>query len=249
MKKVDLHIHSTFCDGKNTIEEIVLKAIENGFDVIGISDHSYTVFDESYCIKKDSISNYLEEINILKYKYRDKICIYAGIEQDFYSEDCAHSFDYKIGSVHYLNVYDTYIPVDESKEILLNDVNKHFNGDIYAYLECYFDTVSMIIDKTHADIIGHLDLISKFNENKDLFDVNNPRYKKAYRNACDKLLSTNKLFEIYTGAISRGYRSTPYPSNEIYEYLKEKGATFILSSDSHSADTIGYLFDEFNKLL
>ena len=84
MKKVDLHIHSTFSDGKNTIEEIVLKAIENGFDVIGISDHSYTVFDESYCIKKDSISNYLEEINILKDKYRDKICIYAGIEQDFY---------------------------------------------------------------------------------------------------------------------------------------------------------------------
>lgn len=249
MRTIDLHIHSVYSDGKNTIEEIVQKAIENGFDIIGISDHSYTSFDESYCIKKDSIEKYLEEINLLKDKYQDKICIYAGIEQDFYSDDCTKGFDYKIGSVHYLKVNDTYIPVDESKEILLNDVKKHFNGDIYAYLECYFDTISKLIEKTDADIIGHLDLVSKFNENDDLYDRNNLRYINAYQKACDKLLSTKKYFEINTGAISRGYRSSPYPSDEIYKYLKDNGARFILSSDSHSADTIGYLFDKYSELI
>ncbi len=249
MKKFDLHIHSVYSDGKNTIEEIVLQAIENGFDMIGISDHSYTDFDESYCIKIDAVDEYLEEINFLKNKYKDKIRIYAGIEQDFYSDNNTHHFDYKIGSVHYLKVNDTYISVDESKKILLNDVEKHFNGDIYAYIEQYFETVSKIIEKTNADIIGHLDLISKFNEDGVLFDINNPRYVSAYKTACDKLLVKNKLFEINTGAISRGYRSSPYPSNDIYEYLKSNGARFILSSDSHSVDTIGYLFDKYYDLI
>ena len=126
---------------------------------------------------------------------------------------------------------------------------RYFDGDIYSYIELYFDTVSKVIEKTNADIIGHLDLISKFNEDGDLFDVNHPRYVNAYKSACDKLLNTNKLFEINTGAISRGYRSSPYPLDDIYEYLKSKGAKFILSSDSHSADTIGYLFDKFYSLI
>ena len=34
----NLHQHSTFCDGKNTPEEIVLAAIDKGFDVIGFND-------------------------------------------------------------------------------------------------------------------------------------------------------------------------------------------------------------------
>jgi len=37
------HTHSTFCDGKNTPEEIVLAAIDKGFDVIGLSGHGHTL--------------------------------------------------------------------------------------------------------------------------------------------------------------------------------------------------------------
>ena len=75
MKKIDLHIHSVYSDGANTIEEIVKVAIKNRFDIIGISDHSYTQFDQSYCIKKDDIVKYFDEIATLKKKYSDKINI------------------------------------------------------------------------------------------------------------------------------------------------------------------------------
>ena len=249
MKKYDLHIHSVYSDGLNTIEEIVVSAIEKGFDMIGISDHSYTDFDKSYCIKKEDLRDYYNEINDLKKKYCEKIRIYAGIEQDYYSVDSGIEFDYKIGSVHYIRVNEHYLPIDESKDILLNDVKQHFNDDIYAYIECYFDTVSNVIEKTNADIIGHIDLINKFNENDCLFDTKNSRYINAYQKACDKLLNTARYFEINTGAMSRGYRSAPYPSNDIYNYLHDKGAKFILSSDSHSADTIGFLFDKYKNLI
>jgi predicted metal-dependent phosphoesterase TrpH len=38
-RKWDLHIHSDTSDGKMTCKQIVDKAIENGIDVIALTDH------------------------------------------------------------------------------------------------------------------------------------------------------------------------------------------------------------------
>ena len=35
--KQNLHTHSIFCDGKDTIEEMTLEAISKGFDILGFS--------------------------------------------------------------------------------------------------------------------------------------------------------------------------------------------------------------------
>ncbi len=247
MNKFDLHIHTTYSDGINTPLEVVKFAINNGVGTLGFSDHSFTSFDTSYCIKKDDISSYKSEVLKLKKEYSGKINILLGIEQDYYSDEDTTDYEYIIGSVHYLKIDDNYIPVDESVEILKNAIDEHFDGDVYALIECYYDTVADIINKTNADIIGHFDLISKFNENGELFNEKDARYINAYKKACDKLVTHNKLFEINTGAISRGYRSTPYPSSDIYSYLKSLGAKFILSSDSHSKNTLCYLFEKYKE--
>ena len=42
------HTHTNFSDGNNTAEEVVLSAIEKGFNAIGFSDHGYTDFDLSF---------------------------------------------------------------------------------------------------------------------------------------------------------------------------------------------------------
>lgn len=249
MQNFDLHIHSTYSDGKDSLEDIVLSAINMGLSKVGFSDHSYTPFDESYCISKENIKRYADEISVLKEKYKGKIEILLGIEQDYYSTDITDEFDYVIGSVHYIKIGDEYIPVDENKEILLNTAKKYFQGDIYALIQKYYDTVADIVNKTNADIIGHIDLITKFNENCELFDESDERYTKAYKKACDRLVQKNRIFEINTGAISRGYKKAPYPSLDIYKHLKSKGAMFILSSDSHSADTLCYGFDKYDNLI
>lgn len=249
MKKVDLHIHSTYSDGNNSLEEIIKEAIKDNIDIIGFSDHSYTPFDLSYCIRKEDINNYRTEIIQLKEKYKNEIQVLLGIEQDYYSDKPTEKYDYIIGSVHYIHKNGEYIPIDESKEILIDAVNKYYNGDIYDLIDDYYKTVSKILEKTDADIIGHIDLISKFNEDGILFDENNSRYINAYKKACEYLLNHNVIFEINTGAISRGYRTNPYPSMQIYKYLRDNGAKFILSSDSHSKDTLCYDFDKYNYLI
>ncbi|MBQ8254674.1 MAG: hypothetical protein IJY94_04125, partial [Clostridia bacterium] len=75
------------------------------------------------------------------------------------------------------------------------------------------------------------------------FDTAAPRYIKACSDALDALLAHNVPFEINTGAMSRGHRSAPYPSPEILKYIKEKGGSIILDSDSHNAKNLCYAFD------
>ena len=62
MAKINLHSHTTYCDGKNTPEEMVLAAMDRGFDVFGFSGHSYTAFDESYCMSRAMTDAYEQEV-------------------------------------------------------------------------------------------------------------------------------------------------------------------------------------------
>lgn len=240
----DFHVHTVFSDGKNTPEEMVLAALEQGMTAIGFSDHSYTFFDESYCIPKGKIEPYKAEIHSLKEKYHGKIDIFCGIEQDIYSAEPTEGYDYTIGSVHYLKVGDAYIPVDETPEILQDAAETYFGGDLYALIELYFAEVSQVVEKTGADIIGHFDLIRKFNRGQKLFSESHPRYLAAAQAAADHLLQTGKPFEINTGAISRGCQDEAYPSDAMLAYLRERGAKFLPSSDSHSASTLCFGFEK-----
>ncbi len=243
----DLHMHTVYCDGADTPEDMVLAAIEKGLKTVGISGHSYTFFDESYCMQKGEVPRYIAELRYLRAKYFDRIHVLCGVEQDYYSAYPTDAFDYVIGSVHYLKVGEDYIPVDESVEILNSAVEKYFGGDIYALCELYFETVADIVNKTACDIIGHFDLISKFIEREPLFDVNHPRYVAAWQKAADELLKTGVPFEINTGAVSRGYRTEPYPGREMLGYIREHGGRFVLSSDAHSAGNIGYQFEKYEE--
>ncbi len=244
----DLHCHTAYCDGADPPEQMILAAIEKGLDTIGISAHSYTFFDTSYCMQQQDVTRYLEELHYLRAKYFDRIHVLCGIEQDYYSDYPTDDFDYIIGSVHYLKCGEAYVPVDESPEILKNACEKYFGGDIYALCEAYFCTAADVVRQTSCDIIGHFDLIAKFAEREPLFDCSHPRYAAAWKAAADELLRTGVPFEINMGAMSRGYRTSPYPSAEIIDYVKANGGRFVLSSDAHSADAIAYHFEEYESL-
>ena len=238
----DLHVHTTYSDGKSSPEQVVLSAIEKGLLTLGFSDHSYTPFDSGYTLKKEKISDYINEISYLKEKYRDKIEILCGVEQDYYSPPSPNGLDFIIGSVHYIKIGNEYILVDNTPAHLRAATEKYFGGDIYALIEEYYRLAGEVAEKTNADIIGHFDLITKFNEKENLFDQSHPRYIAAWQSAADRLLKANIPFEINTGAISRGYRTTPYPEKSIIEYIKQKGGRFVFSSDSHHADTLAFNF-------
>jgi len=244
----DFHTHTNYCDGKNTPREMVEAAIKMNMKNIGFSVHSYTFFDESYCIKEQKISEYKNEIFKLKNEYADKIKIFCGVEKDYYSDMDTSGFDYVIGSVHYIKHKGKYFPIDYSEEMFLNVVNECFEGDFMLLAREYYKSVSEVCEKTKCDIIGHLDLISKYNEGERLF-AETAEYKMLVQNAIDRLLKSNAVFELNTGAISRGIKSTPYPSEFALSYILKNGGKVVLSGDAHTTDTLCFEFDKWeNKI-
>ena len=243
----DLHTHTNWCDGKNTPEEVVLSAIDKGLTTIGVLAHSYCDFEPEYFLHYSKIDAFIEEINRLKEKYSSKIKVLCGVEQDTFSSPLAKTkgFDYILGSVHNFKVGDKYYPMDFTEEILVGYVNEVFNGNIYDAIDNYFESVSEIVERTNANIIGHFDLIKKFNIDGKLFDENHPRYISAWKKAVDKLIPYGVPFEINIGGLIRVRgQDKPYPSNQIMEYIKSKGGKFIYGSDSHVANTVGSYFED-----
>ena len=104
--KGDLHTHTTFSDGENTLEEMVNKAREKGYEYIGISDHAPSVVSRGDDEVRRLIEKRREEIDELNKKYSD-IKILFGMEVNILADnslglpdEMLKMLDYAIASIH-----------------------------------------------------------------------------------------------------------------------------------------------------
>lgn len=237
----DFHTHTTFSDGKNTPEEVILFAIENGFSSIGFSDHGYTDFDLRYCMK--NTKGYISEIRRLKEKYKNKIQVYLGVEEDAWQYVNRSDFDYIIGSCHYCFDKGEHYAVDSNPEIFEKCFG-HFAFDPVKLAHAYYDPFCRYIKERKPDIVGHFDLITKFDEMDTSVFLENKEYMKIAEQYIFDAAQSGCFFEVNTGAISRGYRKTPHPYENLLHVLKKNGNGLVLSSDSHAIETLSFKFDD-----
>lgn len=243
MQFSNFHTHTTYCDGNNTPEQMVKSAIRLGCKQLGFSGHSYTAFDESYCMSQWGTKQYEAEIHHLQQIYQEEIEIFFGVEQDYYSTSSTAEYDYVIGAVHYVKKGKEYLPIDESAQTQLQIVNTYYGGDYYAFAKDYYYTLANVYEKTHCNIVAHFDLITKFNENGKLFDETDKRYLTAAFDALDALCKQPVVFEVNTGAMARGWRTVPYPAFHILTEMKRRKLPIILSSDAHNSKNLLYGFE------
>ena len=151
----DLHMHTRYSDGKDTPEEMILAAAEQGMTCAGISDHSHTEGDECGMTPEGTIA-FRAEMDQLKRNYAGKIRVLCGLERDYYSDD-GLDYDYVIGSVHFLRMADGgRVHVDWTAEKQREGVRRYFEGDWYAFAEAYYGLVSRVVEVTKCDIIGFI---------------------------------------------------------------------------------------------
>ncbi len=88
--RINLHIHSIFSDGKNSIEQIIKKSLKLKLDYIAITDHFTDHFTDSTLKDNIKISEYLDKIshcqNYLKNNNK-KLSVLKGIEIDLSSSE------------------------------------------------------------------------------------------------------------------------------------------------------------------
>ncbi len=235
----NFHTHSTFCDGRDTLWELVEEAVRLGCPAIGFSGHSFFVLkDGTFGMTYEKAEAYRQCIREMQREYADRIEIFLGVEQDFYSDTPENEYEYVIGSVHYLRRGDEYAHVDGSRKQFEEHAARYYGGDYYAFAEDYYATVAQVYEKTKCDIIGHFDLITKFNEGNALFDTNHPRYRAAAEKALDALLDAPVIFEQNYGAIARGYRTQPYLEDWMLERIRAKGKLVLKTSDCHAKEKL-----------
>lgn len=156
--------------------------------------------------------------------------------------------EYAIGSCHCIKKKDEYVMIDTSDAMLTEAVNRLWDGDWYALTRDYYETEAQVLERTGADLIGHFDLITKFNQDYCHFDESRDEYLEPALRAMKKLNEAEVPFEINTGAISRGYRREPYPSEILLKELKTMGGKIMINSDCHMREAIGFRFQEAAKL-
>ena len=248
MKQFDyiqnLHTHTCFCDGKDTPEDLVLKAIELGFDTIGFSGHSYTGFDISWHMTREKTELYKKEIAYLKDKYRSEISVLCGLEYDIFSNCDVSCYDYLIGSSHFLKIDGEYVEFDIHADTVSSIIMRYFDGDGIKYARAYYENMAQLYKYGNFDIVGHFDIIAKHCETHNFFDIDSKEYKNAALESLHALCEKMKVFEVNTGAISRGYRTSPYPAPFILKEMKDIGCIVVLTSDCHDKNFLNNHYKE-----
>lgn len=253
MIKTNYHTHSTFCDGKNTAEEIILCAIEKNFDILGFSSHSMFPFSSDWHLPSNSHKEYADSIRSLAKKYSDKIEIYTGFEADYISGVCCPSFenyrdfspDYLIGSIHFVPGKKGFIEADGSFDDVRKGINSFFNGDIKAAVCEYFALEREMIEKGNFTFIGHPDLIKKQNAGSTkLFDETEEWYKSEVKATARALSKAGICVEVNTGGILRSGQKEPYPSPYFLETLNSLNVPVTLNSDAHTLKGLDVWFEE-----
>ena len=239
----NFHTHSTFCDGKNTPEEMVERAKQLGFTSLGFTSHAFSPDGEDWCLPREKELEYKNEIERLIYINRKEIDVFLGLEVDVFSYETSFKPQYVIGSSHYVKCGDEFCGVDISSDVTEDTVKRHFGGDWYKFAEAYYETAAKAAEITQCDIVGHLDLVTKFNDGGKYFDENDLRYRTAAIDALRYEAEKCNVFEINTGAISRGYRKNPYPAPFLLKEMKALGCEIVINSDAHSVEGLNCGFD------
>jgi DNA polymerase (family 10) len=156
-----LHFHTTFSDGRDTLESMIGKAKELGFKYAAVCDHSKSAFYANG-LNEERI---LEEKKLLK-KYSDEnhFTIYQGIESDIltdgsldYSNDFLKNIDFVVASVHSqfnLSEADMTKRIIKAIENPYTDLLGHPTGRLLLSRDSYKCDVKKIIDACAANDVA-----------------------------------------------------------------------------------------------
>lgn len=221
---VDYHIHSLgHGDRKHILSELrpfIHKAEELKLRDIGFADHD----------------RYLENINFknyeqLKMEY-SHLNIRVGLEFEYFPhlvDDMSrviqmHSFDYTIGSVHFLGDWNFDHP---------DHMNQYAKWNVEDFYIKYFQTLLNCIETGLFNIAGHIDLAKVFN-----YRLEQSKVRKLAEPVLDAIKHQGMAMEINTGGLYKPANEL-YPSLDIIKIAVKVGIPLTISSDAHRYEDVG----------
>lgn len=230
MLKYSLHNHTYRCKhAQGSEEDMVIHAIENGFEVFGLSDHMpYNTKATQYRMEYHEKDEHLNIIDELKIKYQKEIVLYAGFEAE-YQDDLVfelhnllktNRIDYLVLGQHYQDIHNpsTYYG--------------YSNND--SHVEAYVDQCIQAMETGLFLFIAHPDLFMNYLD--DFTDVCLEQSDRLIQAA----IKNNVCLEYNAGGVrSRSFKQNEaYPRLEFWQLVEKYQAPVIVNADAHSPKQI-----------
>lgn len=200
---VDFHLHSTWTDGNNTVEEIVTKAKECSLHSIAITDH----------IRKGStyFDNYKQEID--GFNAQEDLNIYVGFEakvEDFFgnidvSPEVTQKADIAILSIHRYPLGSKLYNASEFKKNIAQEIELELS--IAALKKGGFNVLGhpggmSLISHKEFPIHFYEEIIIACKKNEIAFDLNGRYHRNEIENLYPLLQKHNPFIAIGTDSHS-----------------------------------------------
>jgi histidinol-phosphatase (PHP family) len=249
--KTNYHTHTTFCDGKESAEDMAKTAFTKGFDILGFSGHSMYPFASVWHIAPRDFNKYTAVIHNLKEEYNGRMQILCGFEADYVpgltiprmSDYAPFNPDYLIGSVHYIMNENGYFGADDNAEKLQAGIKRLFNGNAKEAVCTYFALQREMLQKGDFAIWGHPDVIRMQNWKLHFFDETESWYRSELVATANSAKHSGVIAEINTGAIARETMDDVYPSADFLSILHDTGVPVMINSDAHRGQDLDCAFD------
>ncbi len=236
---IDYQVHSTLShDGRATIREQCLRALKLGLDEIGFTEHKD--FDpRDPAVDFFDYDAYRREIERAREEFGGRLVIRMGVEIDYqrwfeeriraYLED--RSFDYVLGSVHYVDSVMLMSP-------------EYIRGRTaeQAY-RLYFRAVQESVDSGLFDVLGHLEYANR--RGVPAYGPYDPRpYRDQVSELFRSMIERGVALEINTAGLRQGAGHT-YPCAEhVALYASLGGTRLTIGSDSHRPEDLAASYTE-----
>lgn len=251
MIKTNFHVHSTFCDGKDSPERIACAAVEKGISVLGFSSHSMYPFSSGWHIPVKEHAAYTAEIARLKRLFQGRLKVWCGFEADYIAGVCAPDFtnyeefkpDFLIGSVHFVPGDGGFIEADGSAQEFSRGVQRYFAGSVKRAVQEYFALERQMLRTSRFTFLGHADVIRKPNANGLLFDEESSWYKSEIDTLAHEIAKSGVCVEINTGGILRGAMKDPYPAAQFLSMLHDLNVPVTINTDAHTLDGLDFWYE------
>ncbi len=215
------HTHTTRChhaSGKE--EDYVLRAIENGLEILGFSDHVPMPFPDGhqsgFRVRREELEDYVRTVEHLRDKYADRIRILLGFEAEYYPD----LFDDMLAML---------APYDYDYLIM----GQHFTGNESGYysgtpddsrrrLARYVDQVIAGLSTGKFTYLAHPDLLH--------FTGDDAIYEEEMTRLCRACLEMNIPLEVNLLGIEDGRH---YPCDKFFRIAAKVGNPVIFGCDAH----------------
>jgi histidinol-phosphatase (PHP family) len=242
-----------FCGhAKGQLESVVQAAIAAGFTTYGLSEHAprflreHLYPEEQHLAPADLMAafrRYVDTALALRESVAGQLELLIGFETEAlpvadWPEKMRQlrrsaPFDYIVGSVH--SIGDTWVDLNAER----TERAALANGG-WEQLRCmYFDRLAELVQTLEPEVVGHVDLIRRF-EPPD-FRFNRLELKHA-EHVLEAARSAGAALEVNAAPFRRGFGPV-YPGPQVLARASEMGVFVTLGDDSHGPDGVGVGLD------